>query len=438
MIRVHATTEQLSRMNDGMLSPGAQAHWTGHLAGCAECRSHSEAIHRVQAVLRGLPPAEINPLEQLQPPVFVPVVRPAFPWWGFTAGLAVGALLIMVFVIARPVHQPMRVVSAAGALAPGEPLSNTPLVGDIDLEIPNQISFRLKPGTTVAWQELDRLWLFGGRPNIVLNVMKGEVLARTHEQFWGSKLQVRTPTANAVVKGTAFSVKVEPMEDATTLKVLAGSVFLSPYLDRVGVEVGAGREGRVSGRKLSKETKTLSIEEKNRLLETYRIGKSPVAELVIGGGPERLDELLQPALLYLGVQTEPMIQPFVLLRVREMNQAILENRLDSAAAGLRGLETAVQQMTDPEVAVPLRLFLGAANVRMGYPRRACLHFQWVHVNAPQHPLASLALAAVGRTTERSLRNPEAAAAYFREVLERHPKSPEAQQAREFFIRIDKR
>lgn len=427
----HASDDILSRMADEMLAVEVRASWQRHLAGCPECYAKADAIRRAKETLQELPTVEANPLEQMQPPVFIPVVRPVFPWWGFAAGLGVGAMLISAFAVLRPIHLPMRVVSNGAELSPGQALNNSPPPGDIDLEISNQLSFRLKPGTTVSWQELDRLWLFGGRPNIVLNVMRGEVLARTHEKFWGSKLQIRTPTANATVKGTAFSVKVEPKEDATMLKVLAGSVFLSPYLNPVGIEVGSGRVGQVVGRRLTRETESLSAEERVQLLETYQLGKPSALALVVGGGPERVEELLEPALLYATIHPSLPVQPYVVVRVRELNRAILAGRLASAENNLRALETAVQQIHNPELAVPLRLFLGACNVRMGYPRRGCLHFQWVAVSAPQHPLASLALAAAGRTLEQFLHNHDGARTCFQDLLARYPKSPEADAARAF-------
>lgn len=436
-MRAHAGDGILSRMADGALDFRARTFWERHVGDCAPCRARAEVFRRVQGMLKGLPTVEINPLEQLQPQVFVPVVQPAFPWWGFAAGLTMGVVLVAAFTVLRPIHSPMRMVSTSDKLVPGQPL-NSQAHGDIDLEIADRMSFRLKPGTTVTWQETDRLWLLGGRPNIVLNVMQGELLARTHENFWGSQLQIRTPTADATVRGTAFSIQVEPKQDATTLKVLAGSVFLSPYLDRVGIEVGAGRSGRVEGRKLESETLALSSEERAGLLETYRIGRSPRVALVVGGGPERLEELLEPALLYWTLKPDSSGQPFLMVRAQELNRAILEGRLASAEGSLRGLEIGVQEMTDPELAVPLRLFLGACNVRMGYPRRGRLHFQWVILSAPHHPLASLALAAAGRTTELYLHNPEGARSYFRELLARYPKTPEADSARKFFHRSKSR
>ena len=432
MSRLHPAFQALSQFSDGTLGAVDQTLCLEHLNHCADCRARLASIGRVKTALRTLPPIEENPLQQLQPPVFIPVVRPAFPLWGFVAGIAIGMVSIATLVTLRPVQIPMQIVSSqSGELRPGSALDvpDLPTPGDIDLEIPDQVLLRLKPGTTVTWQEMDRLWLFGGRPNIVLNVMRGEVLARTQDRFWGSKLLVRTPTANATVKGTAFSVAVDPKESATTLKVLAGSVFFSPYLNPLGVDVRAGEEGRVEGRRLTEKPQPLSVEEKKRLLETYRIGQAPLAAPVIGGGPERLEELLKPALLFVGLQPHPQMQPFLPGLVRKINQGILDGDLASRRQDLKSLEIILEGVTDPELAVPLRLYVGACDAQLGQTLRAALHFQWVTQKCPEHPLASLAWAARGTIYQKNLNDPDAARTCFGQILARYSRSPEAPAAR---------
>ncbi len=433
MSRLHPAFQILSQFSDGALGAGDQTLCQEHLGHCADCRARLASIGRVKTALRALPPVEENPLQQLQPPIFIPVVRPAFPLWGFVAGIAIGMVSIAILVTLRPVQIPMQIVSSrSGELQPGSALDvpDLPTPGDIDLEIPDQVFLRLKPGTTVTWQEMDRLWLFGGRPNIVLNVMRGEVLARTQDRFWGSKLLVRTPTANATVKGTAFSVAVDPTkESATTLKVLAGSVFFSPYLNPLGVDVRAGEEGRVEGRRLTEKPKPLSIEEKKRLLETYRIGQAPLAALVIGGGPERLEELLKPALLFVGLQPHPQMQPFLPGLVRKINQGILDGDLAACRQDLKSLEIILEDVTDPELAVPLRLYVGACDAQLGQTLRATLHFRWITQKCPEHPLASLAWAARGTIYQNGLNDPDAARTCFGQILARYSRSPEAPVAR---------
>lgn len=431
----HPGVEKLSRMLDGALRGGALARCERHLAGCETCREKMAAFVQVRRQLQELPALEENPLRQLQPPLFIPVAPSPFSFWAVAGGLAAG-LGLLGLVLFRPVSAPMRVISSpqpvmasegqpSSQLEPGAPLKNLTL-GDVDLEIADQALFRLKPGTTISWQEIRRPWIFGGRPYIILNVMNGQVLARTKDRFWGSRLQVRTPSASATVKGTAFSVTVEPVQRATTLKVLAGEVFLSPYLGRIGVNVQSGQSGRIRGDQLLPEAPdTLSTEERRALLETYHIGVDPQVALVIGGGPERAGEMLRPALLYLSAQPHPQMHLFMRKLVREINEAILQNELVSAQSQVRLLEMALNDVTDPELAVPLRLYVAGCAAALRQPLRAQLHLQKAAQTAPQHPLASVALAAIARLAEGPLNDPALAQACREKILSKYPRSPEA-------------
>ncbi len=431
----HLSAETLSRMLDGMLDLQAQAQARKHLDHCAGCGRLFQGQAKVKAALKKLPSLEWNPLQELQPPVFIPVVRPAFPLWGFAAGIAVGIIGVAAVTRFQPMHPPMRVISSSAQmrteeLKPGETV-NALAAGNVDLEIPNQLLLRLRPGTTMTWEELGRPWPFGGRPQIVLNVMRGEVLARTQDKFWGSRLQVRTPSANATVKGTAFSVKVEPQQDATVLKVLAGSVFFSPYLGEVGLNVRSGQTSQIHGRQLTHPAQNLSPAERKTLLETYRIGEDPVTALVIGGGPERVEELLRPALLYLGAQPHPELHLFIRSLAAKINAAILKGELSTQEKNIRALESILPTIQDPQIVVPLRLFVGACEVRLGHVLRGRYHFRWVKDRHPQHPLASVAWAALGLTAESDLRNPELAQAAWQPLLAQYPGTPEAIPPREF-------
>ena len=431
----HCSMGTLSRLVDGMLEAGGEVAARVHLATCAECEHRLKATTKVRRALKELPTLEENPLEALQPPLFVPVIRPAFPILGFVIGLVAGFVLLAGFLILKPIRSPMRAIPAptgllSSQLEPGA-VVNTLTSGDVDLEIPHQVLLRLKPGTTMTWEELSRFGSFGGRPHIILNVMRGEVLARTQDKFWGSHLQIRTPTANALVKGTALSVKVEPDQDATTLKVLAGSVFITPYLGKVGMNVRAGQVTHVRGRRLPELAELLSPAERKELLETYRIGPDPLVALVVGGGPERVEDSLQPALLYLSFQGHPELHRLIRTLVDELNAALLQGDLSSQGKNVQALEVAVVNIADPELAVPLRLYVGACEVALGQVLRGRAHFHWVIEKASEHPLASLACAALGVTAQRQLRNPELAQAAFQQLLSQYPRSPEVSLAKDF-------
>ena len=386
----HPNMEKLSRFLDEMLDEKNQKICKQHLTSCLPCRNLFEGMGRAKEILQSLPNLEEHPIQQLQPPLFIPVIRASLAP-RLAAGFFLGALGIG-FLLFHPTAVPMRVVSGPSVegvpelrdmkLEPGVPLKSL-LPGDVDLEIPNQVFLRLKPGATVTWQQFQRPW---GRPKIVLNVMQGKILARTQKGFWGSIMEVRTPNANAIVKGTAFSVSVDPKtQTGTTLQVLAGSVFFSPYLKGVGVEVGSGQESSIQATGMPNRPRLVSPDERKALLETYRIGRQSLVELIIGSGPERVKELLQPTLLHLSFQEHPELHFYMRRLVSQLNAALLKDSLGSKADTLQALEISIENLQDPALFVPLRLFVGSCRVRLGQMKEGQAHFQWVADNVPQDP-----------------------------------------------------
>lgn len=357
------------------------------------------------------------------------------------AGLVIG-MGVVGSVTFRPAQPAVRVVSGGTAgpidaesvtkAGPEEGMLRTFPTEHVDLEVADNLLLRLKPGTTVTWQQMSRPW-FDRRPQIVVNLLRGELLARTRESFWGSRLEVRTPTANALVKGTAFGMQVDPSADATELKVLAGSVFFSPHLRAVGVEVPGGHRSRIQSERLPGLPEKLTAQEKEQLLDAYRIGQDPQVALVIGSGPERVKELLEPALLYVSPRIHPQLHIFLRKSIHRMNAAILQGNPRQASADLRIVEMALEHIQEPQIAVPMRLYVGAYLTRIGNPIRGMEHFQQVAQGHPHDPAASVGWAAVATTLEK-LRNYETAGKLFERVLSRYPKSPEAIIAREFLRR----
>jgi hypothetical protein len=350
---------------------------------------------------------------------------------GFVVGVLVGLGVMGVWVWVRPVPAALKVVSGVG-VGGGEQMKFGEAVqgwkgGGVDLEIPGQVLLRMEPGSTMTWGQKGG-GLFG-RPEVVVNLLRGGFVARTKDRFFGNRLEIRTPTAMALVRGTAFSVDVEPKEDRTDVKVLAGKVFISPYLKDVGVQVSAREGSRVRGGRLPEVPVRLPVVEMERLMEAYQIGRDPDVAVVVGSGPGRVEELLKGALLYVSKRVESGIHPLVRERVRQLNEALWEGR-DLDLRAVKILEMAVGYAKDSEVAVPLRLYAGSVAIRRGDMAGARLHFEQVVEEFPDHPQASLALAAMGELAERQ-KGTEKARELFKQVLSDYPKSPEAVLAHEF-------
>jgi hypothetical protein len=440
----HPSITALSRLMDGMVaSPKSRLALASHVSGCGACQVRQQALHRVRAALQSLPGIEES-LVMKEPPVPVPVLVGQLV---FHRGLAVGLLagIILLGAIILWVPQPaIKVISSSPnsqfvssekgielqQLQTGSAVRTTMPTGHVDLEIPGQVLLRLKPGTTLTWQQLDRP-LFFNKPLIIVNLMRGEMLARTKDSFWGSKLIVRTPTASAFVKGTAFGLRVDPKQDATTLKVIAGSVFFSPYMNNVGVHVKPGQSSRIQEERLPQQPEPITADDWEAMLESYRIGEqanTAAVSLVMGIGPTRVEELLRPTLVYVSSWEQRQIQPYLRKALSEMNGSILRGDPTMQNRNLKVLEEALDDMTDEEIAIPLRLYAGAYAVRMGNPWRAHYHFRKIVEKHPRHPLASLALTALALSAERRGDRATAQENYMATV-ERYPKSPEASYAR---------
>ncbi len=432
----HPQVEELSRWVDEMLG-NRSTDVEEHLFGCDACSQWVKAFQGLKAELKALP--VIEGVFQ-EPPLLIPRIRVGVPRWSVLLasliGLSAGLLL-------RPATPAMKVISPQQPLISGsegligdqvkpDTAVQTMGTGEVDLEIPGEIFLRLKPGTTLTWEQMDRG--FWRKPGIAVNLMRGELLARTAERFWGSRMEVRTPTAMAMVKGTAFSMEVDPKADATTVKVLTGSIFFSPHLKKVGVHVGAGQQSRIAGQRLPEKVQELSPQERERLLETYRIGRVPLAAVVMGIGPGRVEELLQHGVLYLSDRKDQRIHPFLRRNVETLNLWILRGAEPLSGGeppqdALRVIETALEYLRDEELVVPFRLFAGSCWVRLGNPHRGFIHFERMAKEFPRDPMASVALAAMAEVAQ-TLGDEVQARQNLEKILSHYPKSPEAIRARE--------
>ena len=432
----HPSVEEVSRLLDGELARGRQTAVLSHMEICSQCQYRRDAYSQVKMGLSRLPMIDGKwvDLSRVMPTV---LGRSGFLPRGFVVGILVGLGVTGVGLLVRPVPGPLKVVSSVGfgevrgmegerRIASGEAVQAWG-GGGVDLEIPGEVLLRMEPGSTMTWQQKGG-GIFG-KPEVIVDLLRGGFVARTREGFWGNRLEIRTPTAMTLVRGTAFSVDVDPREDATNVKVLAGKVFISPYLKEVGVQVSAGEGSRIRGGRLPEAPVRLSVEEMEKLMEAYRIGGDPDVAVVVGIGPGRVEELFKGAPLYVSKRVESGVHPLVRERVRQLNEALWGGKeLDLRAVKI--LEMAVGYAKDPAVAVPLRLYAGSVAIRRGDLPGARLHFEQVVEGYPDHPQASLALGAMGVLAERQ-KDTEKAKGLFKQVLSDYPKSPEAVVAKEF-------
>ncbi len=91
-------------------------------------------------------------------------------------------------------------------------------------------------------------------------------------------------------------------------------------------------------------------------------------------------------------------------------------------------------MLDPDILVPLKLYVGVYAAHLGDSLRAVTHFRAVADRFPNHPLTPLALAAAGAVFMRQMDDTSSAQQMFQQLISRFPKSPEALYARQLLER----
>lgn len=135
--------------------------------------------------------------------------------------------------------------------------------GKVDLQTKTGSSIRIKEMSTLdiaslATQE-------GGDTNLQLD--HGNLIANIKKATSKEEFKVSTPTAIAGVRGTVFSVEVDPFEKTSSVKVLEGKVSLKPRVIALETTNKEDLEKKPEFQSLRK------IEEKEIILEENQEGK---------------------------------------------------------------------------------------------------------------------------------------------------------------------
>lgn len=99
--------------------------------------------------------------------------------------------------------------------------------GTMDLQTRDGSAIRLKPDTSMEVTALTE----GATEQTTMSLKKGGLLAQVDRQAKGSEYKVVTPTAIAGVRGTSYSISVDESGNNPTVRVLDGSVALSPRIE---------------------------------------------------------------------------------------------------------------------------------------------------------------------------------------------------------------
>lgn len=98
--------------------------------------------------------------------------------------------------------------------------------GTIDLQSRTGSAIRVREMTTITVAALTG-------SDTDLDVDHGGILANVRRGSSSENFNVTTPTAIAGVRGTVFSVEVDPFSDSSSVRVLEGSVAMNPRVERL-------------------------------------------------------------------------------------------------------------------------------------------------------------------------------------------------------------
>lgn len=166
------------------------------------------------------------------------------------------------------------------------------------------------------------------------------------------------------------------------------------------------------------------------------VGAEPLRiELLLPKDSSRLDTFLKmPAIATNGAEPPEMHELF-LRAIKFLEDGFTEENKETILQSLGELESALLGCKDPAARVPLLLFIGAVYRHLQEWQEAIDRFDEVPQLYPDSPLASLAVAAMGRVYEKDLREWDKAEERYFWVLDHYPHSYEAQPAGEGLDRI---
>jgi ferric-dicitrate binding protein FerR (iron transport regulator) len=292
-------------------------------------------------------------------------------------------------------------------------------------ELPGKYRVKIHPSSEVVLDQVKPHWLPG---KTVLHLSQGEVLVSIGEEegLVRYPLEVLTPIAFARALGTQFAVRASPDAGGASVQVLRGAVQAGSIASGAArASIHAGEEVRIAGGFLPIAPSKIAGERLRELSELFQFGRNDQAILLIGMGPDRVDELLKPCAIYLKFETNNESALRMMQAVREIQQVKPGDR-EAHLPAVRALEAA-SRLRPRENRMPPLLFTAAYYDYAGSPADAVRIFKEL-AGAYQHSAyRSLALMAGARIQART-GDKAGARVYAGEILASHPRSPEAEPA----------
>jgi hypothetical protein len=308
----------------------------------------------------------------------------------------------------------------------------------VDIDIRNLYEMRIKQNSEVSFERLARNYNSG--TDITVNA--GKIMVDTKERFKGSTMKITTPASKTTVLGTTFMIDVNPIQAGTTwVGVLKGKVMVEGIevprdklgLNKVIVEEGKGTYVRPG--EVPTIPEIFSDKEWEAMDELYRIGDLPQVALLIGTGPDRVEELMQPCMIYIYDARPRKLSPEFDTVVKDIKEAVRRNDLALHRKAARKFKLVVEKYPDPKYNVQFYLFLGAYNFFLRDYQQSLNLFNRIIDDFSDSKLVSLAMCAKAYVYEKGLKQKEKARDIYNKILTYYPYTPEAKYAEKALERM---
>lgn len=304
----------------------------------------------------------------------------------------------------------------------------------MDINQMNKYTMRIKGDSRIKLTRLLPRYING---KTAYYAEKGKAFVSITKEFKGSKFVIRTPEAVATALGTEFliDVSIRPAM-MTRLGVLEGKVKIKSLFKPGETEklrqviVKGGEATEVYKDRVPISPRKLLDKEWLEMTEFYQIGKKRRVILLISNGKHRTRELLRPCPIYISeVEPRTFSKPLE-ETIKVIDDAIKTKDRTKHLKGIKELEQIIDKYPSPDYEPQLLLFIGTYYNYLNMPESALQTFQRVVDKYPKSTFASMALYAIGIIYDEKIKDKTEAESRYNLILDKYPRSPEAEAIRE--------
>ena len=168
-------------------------------------------------------------------------------------------------------------------------------------------------------------------------------------------------------------------------------------------------------------------ERRQELKDLFQVAKKNQLILLISMSENRVNELLEPALLYFIVENDREDLKQIPIVMAQIGKALQSGDIIQQEKAIGNLEQAIRNQKELDQVSGL-LYAGAYYYFLQKYDESVRVFEDVIKQYPKSSLRSLALMAAAKIYDENLNNPERALELTEEIIANHPKSYEAKPA----------